>query len=554
MKVKALSTLMVITLLLMACQTISRVFNNESATSNQEQTSTSAKDNTSDNSPSSETTNSTSASEPQAETDSNNQSDNLAQANLPVSTLFEQAWDDHAVFKAGLIADEQDTPDQFPNNSVYHIELTVSDDRSTLMGREEVHYTNSENADLQEIYFHLYPNLLGGSVNIANLTINGEPAIFEYLYSRESVMKIPLSTALQPGQAIIIGMDFEITVPQTQDRNYGIFANVEEILAAAHFYPLIATYDDRGWDIEVPSPQGDVVFADSSFYLVSITAPTEMAIVASGVMVSQEETGSAQTSTFAAGPMRDFYFVATEKYGVISQTVDETTIHSYYLPGREASAESALQYAVDSLKSFKPRYGQYPFTELDIVPTANLALGIEYPGIVAINATLYDPNAKLGDWPVTVFFESTVVHEVAHQWFYSLVGNDQLAEPWVDESLTQYATWRYYLDTYGQGGANGFEQSLRSRWERLEFAEIPIGQPVSEYDGREYSAIVYGRGPLFFDALADEMGQETLDAFLLDYALTFRWGIAYASDLQTKAEAQCACQLDDLFNSWVYGQ
>ena len=98
---------------------------------------------------------------------------------------------------------------------------------------------------------------------------------------------------------------------------------------------------------------------------------------------------------------------------------------------------------------------------------------------------------------------SLIAHEVGHQWFYSTVGNDQLDEPWLDESLTQYVTYLYFLDTYGAQAAEGFRQSFVGRWDRVGMADIPIGMPAGNYDGTEYGAIVYGRGPLFFERLAE---------------------------------------------------
>jgi aminopeptidase N len=147
--------------------------------------------------------------------------------------------------------------------------------------------------------------------------------------------------------------------------------------------------------------------------------------------------------------------------------------------------------------------------------------------------------------------EGTVAHEVGHQWFYNLVGNDQLDDPWLDEALTQFATLQYFTDEYGVPGENGFRASLEDRWARVDRAEIPIGLPVAEYDGT-YGAIVYGRGPLFFVALREEMGKEAFDAFIREYTAEHSWGIATPELLQSLAEEHCACQLDGLFNEWVY--
>ena len=155
--------------------------------------------------------------------------------------------------------------------------------------------------------------------------------------------------------------------------------------------------------------------------------------------------------------------------------------------------------------------------------------------------------------PASVYMESTVAHEVGHQWFYNLVGDDQLDDPWIDESLTQFATLQYYTDEYGASGANGFRASLEGRWASVGNANIPIGLPVAEYQETEYSAIVYGRGPLFFIALKDVMGADIFDTFLMDYTETFSWDIATPEALQALAEKHCACDLDSIFNEWVYG-
>jgi aminopeptidase N len=124
-----------------------------------------------------------------------------------------------------------------------------------------------------------------------------------------------------------------------------------------------------------------------------------------------------------------------------------------------------------------------------------------------------------------------------------LVGNDQLDDPWLDESLTQFATLQYYADEYGPGGEEGFRSSLEGRWANVDQAKIPIGLPVAEYSGQEYGAIVYGRGPLFFVELREAMGTETFDQFIREYTQSLAWDIATPEYLQSLAEST-ACELD----------
>jgi hypothetical protein len=476
------------------------------------------------------------------------------EAAVPEPTLFETSWSNREIFRAGLVASEQAILEQLPGAPVYHLDLRIEAGQSVVNGRQQLLYTNQENMPLHEINFHLFPNLLGGSMQLSNILVNGQDIMPTYESFNNSQMRLSLPGALRPGEQVVIQSDFVTTVPSESGRNYGVFAYLEDILALAHFYPQVAVYDDEGWNVETPAEAGDVTYADAAFYLVRVAAPADLVVAAGGIEVDREETAGSQTITFAGGPMRDFYLAASGRYERTSQTVGEITVNSYAPPDYALGSANALGYAIQAIESYSDRFAPYPFTELDIVTTPTLALGIEYPGIIANRLSMYGSGENTGGTPDQILLESTTAHEVGHQWFYSLVGNDQLDEPWLDEALTQYATYLYYLDQYGQEGAQAFYQSLEGRWNRVEGNDIPIGQPVAAYSGAEYGAIIYGRGPIFFTELAQTMGQATFDDFLRDYTEIHKWGIATTASLKQVAEAHCNCDLTALFESWVYPQ
>lgn len=461
------------------------------------------------------------------------------------------AWDDRAIFREGLIGAEQAALDQLPGATVYHIDLQIPDDLALLQGREEVRYANQEDEPLDEIYFRLFPNIVGGKAAVSAVKVDGQDVepIYEFL---DSALRVPLPAALQPGEQVVIQMDFEVKVPWEMGGNYGLFGYFEGVLVLDEFYPVIPVYDDEGWNVEIPSPNGDITYYDASFYLVRVIAPASLTVVASGVKVGRECEADNQILTFAAGPARDFYLAASENYTVVSETVGETTVNSYAFPERADGAELALQFATGALRSYNERFGLYPYTEFDVVSTPMQALGMEYPGVVAIALDLYDPDEDVWGLPSEIMLESTVGHEVAHQWFYNVVGNDQLDEPWLDEAIVQYATGLYYLDASGERAAQDWHDSWYDRWDRVDQADIPIGMPVGAYEGREYGAIVYGRGPLFVAALAEEMGQEPFDEFLRDYYESHKWAIGTSDAFRQLAEHHCQCDLTALFEEWVY--
>lgn len=469
----------------------------------------------------------------------------------PGSDPFQTPWQDRSIFRDGLIPSRQAVLDELEGASVYHIEFDILETVYEVKGTEEVRYTNNEEVTLSEVQVRLFPNILGGEMTVHNTNVDGR--LFEPRYELEnSLMVVPLAPPLEPGQSIVLKIDFFITVPEALETQYGVLAYAEDVLALAHAYPMIAVYDDEGWNAEIPPESGDVTYADMSFYIVRVHAPKELKIVTSGRELSRAEAGETQTMVVASGPARDFYLAASPDYEEAAKTSGEVTVRSYAPDGFEQGSQMALDVAARALEDFSARYGPYPYSELDIVATPNRVLGIEYPGMIAITSQIYEVDKNFRGLPASVYLESTVAHEVGHQWFYNLVGDDQLDDPWLDEALAQFVTLQYYADEYGPGGEQGFRSSLEGRWERVGRADIPIGRPVAEYSGEEYGAIVYGRGPLFFVALRERMGTEAFDAFLKDYTATLAWKIATPEILQSMAEKHCACELDELFDEWVY--
>lgn len=446
-------------------------------------------------------------------------------------------------FESGLAPEYQNIVQEMENASLYTIEFVIDDDLYHITGSEEVTYTNTEDVSLEEIQLRLFPNILGGKMSVKNIKVNDKDITPKYSLNN-SLLILPLNETLEPKQTLTLSMDFSIAVPQTVELNYGVQAYYEDVLALAHAYPMIAVYDDEGWNSEIPPQSGDVTYADMSFFVVTVDAPKDVTVVLSGREVSRQDNGNRQQIKVEAGPVRDFYLAASPEYEVFTKEANGVTLRFYTRSNLKKGAEYALDVAARSIEVFNERYAAFPYTELDFVSTPTYALGIEYPGMIAITEWIIDPDNG--------YLEATVAHEVGHQWFYNLVGNDQLDEPWLDESLTQFATLQYFTDEYGQAGSDGFRADIEGRWNYINNDPIPVGLPVRDYSDAEYSGIVYGRGALFFEALREEMGVEVFDAFIKKYTTDNAWKISTAEILRTEAETQCKCDLSALFDEWIY--
>jgi hypothetical protein len=431
------------------------------------------------------------------------------------------------------------------------VELELSPDNSSdprLHGRERVRYTNTETVALSEIYFRLYPNLPGydGKMSVEQVVVDGQ-LVQPELAANNSALRIPLPQPLAPGTVTDISLIYRADVPVQTEQGYNIFSASENTLALAGFYPPIAVYDETGWNIEIPPPYGDATYLDISLYRVELTVPEQMVVAASGSLLqSTSNADGTKTLSLASGPMRDFYLAARADFEVVSQTVDGIMVNSYYPPGLEDGGKFALRYAVDSLRVYNQRFGHYPYTEFDVVATPTTAGGVEYPGIVVVAQWIYDEPGG--------FFQHATAHEVAHQWWYGLVGNDQVDEPWLDESLTNYSTVIYWETIEGAEEAQEvvnllffgpYEQAKSQGQDRA-----VIG-PVSDFSEADYSTFVYGKGPLFFHALRQEVGDETYFKIMQTYYMEYKYKIAQPDDLIEVVERVSGRNVEPLMETWL---
>ncbi len=115
--------------------------------------------------------------------------------------------------------------------------------------------------------------------------------------------------------------------------------------------------------------------------------------------------------------------------------------------------------------------------------------------------------------------ERATTHEVARSWFYSLVGNDQARDPWLDESLA----------TYAQAGTDGIMDYLRG--ETIPSDGIDrVGESMTYWADHPgaYSPGVYVQGALAFDSLGP---QDLVDCALRLFVAEHANGIATPEDL-----------------------
>jgi hypothetical protein len=453
---------------------------------------------------------------------------------------------DRTIFRSGLIKAKQTLVDRLETAPFYQIDLEIPDGFSPLKGRELVRYINRSDGPLSDISLCLYHNAMIHCKCVLNsVKVNG--AVVQPMSERNgAVAKLSLPKPIEPGKEAILDIEFEMNIRvEREGEYYLIIGYISRMLVLPVFYPVIPVHDQTGWNTAPLQMWGDETFHDAAFYVVRVVAPSSLTLVGSGIPVKAERQGDRQVVTFALGPARDFYLAAATDLAVASAKVGETTAKSYAFTERKEGAQKALGYALKALEVFGNLFGPYPYTEFDLISVPMLTGAMEYSGLVGVAFAEYGPEKETK-------LEYVIVHEVAHQWFYNIVGSDQVDEPWLDEALAQFATLLYFRDVHGPEAAKEILNSWHGLWDEGLRATIPIGRPSSSYrTAKVYKAIVYGRGPLFLAALEERMGREKFAAFLADYVRTNEWKIATTASFKDLAEQHCRCDLTPLFEEWV---
>ena len=150
---------------------------------------------------------------------------------------------------------------------------------------------------------------------------------------------------------------------------------MDNLLTLAHFYPIIAVYDADGWHDEIPPSYGDVVYSDTSYYLVEVTLPGDAVLVSSGITREQQKADDLQTVLLAGGPMRDFFLAAGPGLEMISRQVGNTTVNSYASHDVLDGSRKALDTAAEAIRIFDKNIGLYPYIEFDVLATSTISAG-----------------------------------------------------------------------------------------------------------------------------------------------------------------------------------
>jgi len=460
------------------------------------------------------------------------------------------AWQDPATYRAAMLASTADDVQQLETPTFYHIQARLDMEQATprIHAIQTTRYTNKASVPLDAVFFRLFPNKpsYGSEITLRSVTVAGKEAALDYQSERTAV-GVALPQPLQPDELVDVEMEYDVTVPVENVRGYGTFNYQDGVLMLSSFYAMVAVYEPDGWNLALAPDYGDPVYAETSLYAVEFTAPQAMTVVASGSTTARRDNDDGTTTwTLVSGPMRDLMLVASDRFESSSYAVGYVRVNSYYLPEHQKTGEAVLGYAREGLRAFQQSFGPYPFAEFDVVEGPIYAGGMEYPGLILLADQHYEIGGE--------YLEFLAAHEVAHQWWYSLVGNDQVLVPWLDESLANFSVVYYYEHVYGTDRASMvFHNYVSSRYSqaREEGRDGVVNQPVEAFSPEQYGAIVYGKGAVFFQELRFKLGDALFLDVLRAYLEDRQYKLATPDDFLRVAEEVSGQELDKFYAQWI---
>ncbi len=402
---------------------------------------------------------------------------------------------------------------------------------------ETVRYTNQTGVPLGELVMAAEPNLRGG-FSLENIMLDGNPLTYDLSGQRLTVY---LPQGLASGAQVTLTMRFRIDLPaKIKEHPYGY--DIDQV-NLTDWYPFVVPYGN-GWILHDPSALGEHLVYDAADFEVNIrTAQTNVVIAASG-LADPEPNGEWRRYRLLGA--RTFAFSASDQFLVLDASAGAAGAHvySYYYPGYETEGAAILNAAVRSVGIYEAKFGPYPYGSLSVVE-ADLNDGQEYDGLVFLATKFYNEY----DGSARSNLVAIGVHEIAHQWWFGLVGSDQALEPWLDESLCVYSEAIFYKYIYPNSydwwwnfrvnyfGPNGYVDT--TIYEQPTF--------------RAYVNAAYLNGANFLEALNYRMGDDAFFQFLQDYASRYGRGRATGSDFFAVARQNTTADISDLIAAYFKG-
>ena len=457
---------------------------------------------------------------------------------------------------------------QTADKCLYKLDLAYAD--GVLNGMLDFTYFNDTNTAISELKFNIFPNAYRNGAKYSpvstahqakayysgksygDMIINGVKnqsgdINFSIGGQDQNILLVPLESEVYPNEKANISIDFTVNLAKINHR-LGI---TQTTINLGNFFPVLCAYDDgEGFYECVYYSSGDPFYSTCADFEVDFSCKDTFTVASSGKVKSAKNENGKTTTKYILKNARDFALVLSEKFEVITANVCGVEVSYYYVSDQNPSKN--LQYATKALETFTNLFGEYPYPTLAVVETGFLEGGMEYPALVYISNSLEEKA-----------YGEVIVHETAHQWWYGVVGNNQVKYGFLDEGLAEYSVVLFFENNPEYSltrelmisSAEMTYQTFCTVYDRL-FGLVDssmlrsLGEFSSEY---EYVNIAYIKGCLMFDYLRETIGDKKFFDGLKKYYNSFAYQTVTPYDLVGVYE-RLGADANGFFDSFYQGK
>lgn len=474
----------------------------------------------------------------------------------------------------------------FQQHVRYSISAKLDPDLKRIDAEQRLIYFNNSPDTLSEIYFHLYLNKYKGGAfqrGALNQTETGGIEIFKIRENDSSranfsidhtLLKLPLLQPLSPGDSIRLQFKFSSKLPPASDR-YGYMADHFDV---GNWYPTPVVYDRAGWHlhqhvdnefyqewadfrVDLRVPKGYVVGATGDL----LNADSALQDTARAIREWRQSNYEDTTTTlwqFEAKMVHDFAWTADPQYILRQTQWQGITINVLSLQEDSLNWAPVNEWTERTLEFLSTHFGPYPYKQTTIADTYVKAGGIEYPQIVFIN------NSSGPDYSLN-YFRAVIIHEIAHNWFYGLLANNQTEHEWLDEGFTTFAEiiclealfgrkdnfsynrndW-YSRHFYVENDARLDNALTYLWWSGAGKEKHPINI-IPDYVGDEAYISQYSKMANVLFMLQSVLGDSVFSAAMKNYCQRWRFRHPAPQDFIAAMEETAGRDLDWFFDQWL---
>jgi len=484
----------------------------------------------------------------------------------------------------------------------YRMNVSLYPENHLLEGESFITYVNNSPDTLDRIYLHLYPNAFqegsvkhreyqrihysGGIssdnpsyIKIKSFEIVDKEGISSSEFKiDDTILSAFLPTSLFPGDSVRIELTWDHKVRERSGRA-GYFDDQYDM---AQWYPKLVVYDESGWH-NIPFHAIGEFYGEFGNYDVTLDIPGNYIVGATGVVAEGDpgwrsvtvdtsmefsnwldssyemvdDSTTRRVVRFYAENVHDFAWVTSPTYvyeygkwnGIDVHVLYNTSVGEQWTKVVRERSERALEW-------LSTRFGSYPYPQVTVTH-AMRGGGMEYPMLVM------NGNAS----------EGLILHEIGHIWFYGILANNEVDEPWLDEGFTTFQTRLYLENRYPPYGID-FEssnqysdfqrrywkfnsRSERDQWNSIGFIISRYNEPIAtksylSSDYNTYRQNAYTKPSLMLHSLQYLLGEEVFYNAMRVYHS--RWNLKHTNEKRFRdvMEEVSGEDLDWFFDTWLH--